>query len=76
MFQLRRADRIHWGPYGDFIREVHFHANELGLGDYTRLPELVEDVLNAYNEAYQRDLTEHYMRVLQPCLLWFLTKKR
>lgn len=74
MFQLRTADRTHWDPYGHLIREVHFHANELGLGDYARLPELVEDVLNAYNEEYQCDLTEHYLRVLHPCLVWFLAK--
>ncbi|WKE04533.1 hypothetical protein [Enterobacter asburiae] len=71
MFQLRTGDKTHWGPYGHLVRELHFHARKNGLHDYLRLPELVEDVCNAYQEQYGHDLTPHYLRVLHPCIIWF-----
>lgn len=69
--QLRTSDRMHWGPYGHLIRELHFHTSENSMHDYLRLPELVEDVCNAYREYYGSDLTAHYLKVLQPCIVWF-----
>lgn len=74
LFQERTQNTIHWGPYGHLIREVHFFAQELGQHDYVRLPELVEDVCNAYQEEYSQDLTAHYLQVLQPCIVWFLAE--
>lgn len=71
MFQLRTDDRTHWGPYGHLVRELHFHTSENGQHDYLRLPELVEDVCNAYFENYAHDLTPHYLKVLHPCIIWF-----
>lgn len=71
LFQLRTMGRMHWGPYGHLVRETHFHARELRLHDYVRLPELVEDVCNAYEKEYGHDLTEHYLQALQPCIVWF-----
>lgn len=71
MFELRTGDSIHWGPYGYLVREVLFHASDLGQHDYVRMPELVEDVCNAWSQKYNQDLTEHYLRVLHPCIVWF-----
>ncbi|EQA1213255.1 hypothetical protein AT509_004642 [Escherichia coli] len=52
MFQLRTGDKIHWGPFGHLVRELHFNASENGLHDYLWLPELVEDVCKAYQKKY------------------------
>ncbi|WP_210487770.1 hypothetical protein [Pantoea ananatis] len=71
MFQLRTSDKMHWGPYGHLVRELHFNASENGLHDYLWLPELVEDVCNAYQEKYDQDLKPHYLSVLHPCIVWF-----
>ncbi|MGK2699058.1 hypothetical protein [Serratia surfactantfaciens] len=71
LFQLRTGDSLHWGPYGHLVRELHFHASKNGLHNYLRLPELVEDVCNAYLDKYGQDLTPHYLCVLHPCIVWF-----
>ncbi|EGI4650855.1 hypothetical protein IGF50_005038, partial [Escherichia coli] len=71
MFQLRTGDKIHWGPFGHLVRELHFNASENGLHDYLWLPELVEDVCKAYQKKYGHDLKPHYLSVLHPCIVWF-----
>ncbi|HCM9246546.1 hypothetical protein ACWYXD_19855 [Enterobacter roggenkampii] len=71
MFQLRTGDKMHWGPYGHLVRELHFHTSENGLHDYLWLPELVEDVCKAYQKKYGHDLKPHYLSVLHPCIVWF-----
>ncbi|EOA3638208.1 MULTISPECIES: hypothetical protein [Klebsiella pneumoniae complex] len=71
LFQTRTKEKIHWGPYGHLVREVHLHARKLWQHDYVRLPELVEDVCNAYKKTYGRDLTEYFLKVLNPCIVWF-----
>ncbi len=68
MFQLRTGDKIHWGPFGHLVRELHFNASENGLHDYLWLPELVEDVCKAYQKKYGHDLKPHYLSVLHPCI--------
>lgn len=35
------------------------------------MPELVEDVCNAYLKQYGHDLTAYYLKVLHPCIIWF-----
>ncbi|EOV9576606.1 hypothetical protein ACN5LO_004023 [Cronobacter sakazakii] len=71
LFRLRTTNKMHWGPYGHLVREVHRHASKLRLHDYVRLPELVEDVCNAYQEKHGQDLTGHYLKVLRPCIVCF-----
>lgn len=71
LFQLRTMDKMHWGPYGHLVRETHFHARSLWLHDYVHLPELVEDVCNAYEKRFGQDLTGHYLQALKPCIVWF-----
>ncbi len=73
MFQLRTGATAHWGPYGHLVRDLHFNAKKNGLHDYLRLPELVEDVCNAYQDQYGHDLKPHYLRVLHPCIVWFVS---
>ncbi|WP_400223425.1 hypothetical protein [Escherichia coli] len=71
LFRTRTRDKMHWGPYGHLVREVHLHARKLWQHDYVRLPELVEDVCNAYKKKYRQDLTGHYLEVLKPCIVCF-----
>lgn len=49
---------------------LDLHARKLWQHDYVRLPELVEDVCNAYKK-YGQDLTGHYLEVLKPCIVCF-----
>ncbi|EEZ6118625.1 hypothetical protein OGQ40_003552 [Salmonella enterica subsp. enterica serovar Muenchen] len=71
LFRMRTRNEMHWGPYGHLVREVHLHARKLWQHNYLRLPELVEDVCNAYQKKYGQDLTEHYLKVLKPCIVCF-----
>ncbi|MCK3430119.1 hypothetical protein MZH76_22785 [Escherichia coli] len=71
LFWMRTRNEMHWGPYGHLVREVHLHARKLWQHNYLRLPELVEDVCNAYQKKYGQDLTEHYLKVLKPCIVCF-----
>ncbi|MGY5958070.1 DUF4261 domain-containing protein [Kosakonia sp. BK9b] len=71
LFRMRTTNKIHWGPYGHLVREVHLHAHKLRLHNYMRLPELVEDVCNAYQKKHGQDLTGHYLNVLKPCIVCF-----
>lgn len=73
-YQMRTLEKMHWGPYGHLVREVHLHAQNLHQHDYVKLPELVEDVCRAYAENYQQDLTRHYLDIFRPCIIWFLSE--
>ena len=64
MFRLRTLEPAHWGLYGYLVREMHEHASMFRQHEYTRLPELVEDVCKAYRQYYDRDLTTHYLQML------------
>lgn len=72
MFQLRTGDKMHWGPYGHLVRELHFHTSENGLHDYLWLPELVEDVCKAYQKKYGHDLN----RIISACFIPVLSGSR
>ncbi len=62
LFRTRTRDKMHWGPYGHLVREVHLHARKLWQHDYVRLPELVEDVCNAYKKNMGRILQDIILR--------------
>lgn len=71
IFRLRTLGPAHWGPYGYLVRETDEHASILSQHKYIELPELVEDVCKAYQKHYGRNLIPHYLRRLQPCIVWF-----
>ncbi|WP_255473744.1 hypothetical protein [Pantoea sp. paga] len=72
MFQLRHGNATHWGPYGSLVREVQLNNEETKHHNYSTMPELVEDVCNAYREEYGADLKQHYLAVLKPRIIWFI----
>lgn len=72
MFQLRHRNATHWGPYGSLVREIQLNNEETGHNNYSTMPELVEDVCNAYRDAYGIDLKQHYLAVLKPRMIWFI----
>lgn len=72
MFQLRHRNATHWGPYGSLVREVQLNNEETRHNNYSMMPELVEDVCNAYRDEYGADLKQHYMAVLKPRMIWFI----
>ncbi|WP_372372710.1 hypothetical protein ACDI10_12500 [Vreelandella venusta] len=76
LYGLRVSNSIHWGPYGILIRDVAFDTDRLNQHDYLRMPELVEDILNAYKKQYGVCLYSHYEKVLVPKLVKFQCSSR
>ncbi len=76
LYKLRTKNCSHWGPYAIMVRDVAFHATELGQHDYLRTSELVEDICNAYQASYGEALHSYYDQVLQPKLIKFQSSKR
>ncbi len=72
MFQLRHRNATHWGPYGSLVREVQLNNEETRHNNYSTMPELVEDVCNAYREEHGAELMQHYLAVLKPRMIWFI----
>jgi len=76
MYELRTNDSIHWGPYGILVREVAFNTKKLKQHDYLKMPELVEDICNAYKLTYEVSLDLLYENLLIPKLVKFYSSKR
>ncbi|CAM0554886.1 hypothetical protein EHLJMEHL_00474 [Vreelandella titanicae] len=76
LYTLRTQDSIHWGPFGILVRDVAFVAEDLGQHDYLKMPELVEDICNAYQVVHGVALHGHYSQVLKPKIVKFRSESR
>ncbi|HGS5167788.1 hypothetical protein [Vibrio alginolyticus] len=76
LYGLRVNGSIHWGPYGILVRDVAFNTSKLSQHDYLGMPELVEDILNAYKKQFGICLYSHYEKVLVPKLVKFQCTSR
>lgn len=76
LYGLRVNDSIHWGPYGILVKDVVFNTDKLHQHDYLAMPELVEDILNAYKRQFGECLYSHYEKVLVPKLVKFKCSSR
>lgn len=75
-YQLKTKDAFHWGPYAILVKEVAFYAKDLGQHDYLEIPELIEDICNAYHNKYEEIIYYHYEDVLVPKIVTFISDKR
>ena len=71
LYALRTQNSIHWGPYGILVRDVAFVAEDLSQHDYLKIPELIEDICNAYQLDHDVSLHEHYSKALKPMMVKF-----
>jgi hypothetical protein len=76
LYALRTQNSIHWGPYGILVRDVAFVAEDLSQHDYLKIPELIEDICNAYQLDHGVSLHEHYSKVLKPIMVKFKSRYR
>lgn len=56
------------------VRETAFRSEEMGNHDYLWLPEIVEDICNAYYETYNIKLYDFILKATSPCIVKFLEK--
>lgn len=73
-YQLKTPDPFHWGPYAMLVRETAFRSKEMCNHDYLWLPEIVEDICNAYHEAYNIELYDSVLKATSPCIVKFLER--
>lgn len=70
-YRLKAGNRAHQGPYGFLVRDCAFNPSRLWSHDYLRLPEIVEDICNAYAKKYGEPIDQIYQTALVPCVVKF-----
>lgn len=70
-YNSKTPDPFHWGPYAMLVKEVAFNAEEIGNHDYLRLPEIIEDICNAYHDKYKFSIHGDVIKSLKPCIIKF-----
>lgn len=73
-YKLKTPDPFHWGPFAMLVRETAFKPKEMGNHDYLWLPEIVEDICNAYYETYNIKLYDSILKATSPCIVKFLER--
>lgn len=76
LYALRTQNSFHWGPYGILVRDIAFIAEDLWQHDYLKMPELVEDICNAYRLDHGVSLYTHYSEALKPKIVSFKSTHR
>jgi len=64
------------GPYAMLVREVAFCPREIRNHDYLRLPEIMEDICNGYQEVHGESIHDTLERALMPIIVKFWSTKR
>lgn len=62
---------IHGGPHAMLARESAFSAKVMGNWDYLDLPEIVDDICNAYRLKSSADIKGLIRRAFAPCIVRF-----
>ena len=70
-YKLKTPDSIRWGPFAMLVKEAAFKANEIGNHDYLWLPEIIEDICNAYHDKYKFFIRDDVVNSLKPCIVKF-----
>lgn len=74
-YNLKASDRFHHGPYAMLVREVAFHAADVGNHDYLGIPEIIEDICNGYRARFGEDITDVVTDSLHECIVKFRSAK-
>lgn len=72
LYSEKTQHLVHWGPYGILVKEVAFHAAELGQHDYLGMPEIIEDICNGFQKTSGHDLMSEYRAKLKPAIIKFV----
>lgn len=70
-YNLKTPTPFHWGPYAMLIREAAFKSKEMGNHDYLWLPEIIEDICNAYCDEFGTYIHDDVVESLKPCIVKF-----
>ena len=70
-YNLKTPDPFHWGPFAMLVKETAFNAKKIGNHDYLWLPEIIEDICNAYHEKFDLFIHDDVVKSLKPCIVKF-----
>lgn len=71
LYNMKIADRIHWGPHAILIRDHAFIMQQTGSHDYLKVPEIVEDICICFSERHDFDLLRAFRAKTKACLVKF-----
>lgn len=70
-YNLKADDPLYAGPYAMLVRESAYRAKEIGNHDYLWLPEIMEDICNAYLARHGIKIHEILCAALSPKIVKF-----
>lgn len=70
-YTLKTTDQIHWGPYAMLVKAIGVCAESVGNHDYLKVPEIVEDICNGYEEVYGESIHPLIEDLLVPTIVKF-----
>nr|WP_319374281.1 hypothetical protein [uncultured Methanobacterium sp.] len=74
-YRNKIKNSIHWGPYAMLIKDSAFKSKEMGNHDYLKIPEIIEDICYPFDNIYNFNLLDRYIKNTQPCIVKFKHSK-
>ncbi|MEW5818884.1 MAG: hypothetical protein AB1782_01720 [Cyanobacteriota bacterium] len=71
LYRMKMNDSEHWGPFAMLIKDIALRAMEIGNHDYLKIPEIVEDICESFNNIYEINLTDKFSSKTQSCIVKF-----
>ena len=62
---------LHDGPYAILVRESAFHSAAIGNHDYLKMPEIIEDICNGYEQDTGECIFDEIANAFKPCIVKF-----
>ncbi len=75
-YGVKLSSQVHGGPFAMLVRESAFRSEEMWSHDYLSLPEIMNDICDAYHHAYKVRIDEQLRAALVPCVVKFWSNKQ
>ena len=70
-YNLKTSNPFHYGPFAMLVKDTAFKAKEIGNHDYLWIPEIIEDICNAYHDKFGLSIHDDVVKSLKPCIVKF-----
>ncbi len=75
LFKLKLKNDIHHGPYAMLVRDAAFNPGKISNHDYLEIPEIIEDICNAYSNQFGHCIYHTITSKLEKCIVKFESDK-
>ena len=76
LYQMKVKKSTLGGPYAMLVRAVAMCPREIGNHDYLRLPEIMGDICNGYQDIYGESLHDALTQALTPIIVKFWSAEK